>query len=249
MRSNLLNITLLGFAAVAQAAAATVFTASGQAGDITASLDAFRLSLGGGLNPNQPVNFADGRREVNWDGVPAAASTPNPFPGNFFNGSTPGRARGIVFSTPGTGLLVGDGGGPFPAFSPNKIFGTQDSFVTDVEFFSPANQTTRATTNGFGVIFLDVDEENSSSIEFFSLGGQSLGKYFAPAAGDNPFSFLGVTFGSSKVGFVKITSGSTTDAALMDDFIYGEPQAVPEPSSALLLAAGVAGFAIYRRRR
>jgi hypothetical protein len=232
---------------------ATLFTASGpDTASVLPALDAFRASLGV-LNPNQPVEFNGGRREINWDAVPPAASAPNPFPGNFFNGSTPGRARGVIFSTPGTGFVVSvpAAGDPFSFFSPQKIFESEASFVTDTVFRSPANQVTPATTAGFGVIFLDVDTSDAASLEFFDTTGALLGKYFAPpASGDNTFSFVGVSFQSPVVARVRITSGTIADAVKMDDFIYGEPAPVPEPGTAFTLSAGAALLLLigYSRR-
>src|ERR1044072_6178499 len=73
------------------------------AGDINAAIGAFRTALGT-LNPNQPGSFGSGRREINWDAVPAQFTNTDDFPADFFNQPVPGRARGAVFSTPGAGL-------------------------------------------------------------------------------------------------------------------------------------------------
>jgi hypothetical protein len=60
---------------------ASVFRA---AGDITATLNAFRDALGT-LNANTPGSQAGGRREINWDAVPAQFTNTNDFPADFFN--------------------------------------------------------------------------------------------------------------------------------------------------------------------
>ena len=84
-------------------AAPVVFEASGaSAADIQTAVDGFRTFLGD-LNPNVAGSFADGRREINWDGVPDAFAAPNNLPANFFNANSP---RGVVFFTPGTGFQV-----------------------------------------------------------------------------------------------------------------------------------------------
>ena len=84
-------------------AAGVTFSASGvDAASIQTTVDAFRTNLGN-LNPNVPGSFGSGRREINWDGVPATFSSPNAFPANFFNSNSP---RGAEFSTPGSGFEV-----------------------------------------------------------------------------------------------------------------------------------------------
>src|SRR5258707_709911 len=83
----------------------TTFVSSGTDAEVTGAVAAFRAAIGA-ANPNVPGSFLGGRREINWDGVPDAASVPNFFPGNFFNAAGAPRARGAEFSTPGDGFLV-----------------------------------------------------------------------------------------------------------------------------------------------
>src|ERR1044072_7394801 len=88
----------------------TVFETLGDSVSVAAKLAEFRAALGGALNaPNSPPADS-GRREVNWDGVPAALTAGDTlptdvdtFPATFFNGPSKRRA---LCSTPGTGLRV-----------------------------------------------------------------------------------------------------------------------------------------------
>src|SRR5262245_9296842 len=77
------------------------------AGDIGSTVADFQLALGT-LNPNAPGSQLSGRREINWDAVPAAFTNTDNFPGDFFNQPAVGRARGVVFTTPGTGFRTSD---------------------------------------------------------------------------------------------------------------------------------------------
>src|SRR2546430_5749688 len=52
----------------------TVIRAQGDSAALADTLNRFRVALGGNLNaPNSPP-ATSGRREINWDGVPAARS-------------------------------------------------------------------------------------------------------------------------------------------------------------------------------
>ncbi len=83
-------------------------------------------------------------------------------------------------------------------------------------------------------MFTDVDLANTTSIEYFSSNGGSLGKFFAPTA-NNGLSFLGVQFTDGElISKIQITTGNTVlgpndggsvDVVVMDDFIYSEPRA------------------------
>ena len=215
-------------------------------GDIAAAVDQYRGLLGG-LNPNVAGEQLGGRREINWDGVPAAVTNTDAFPANFFNVNSP---RGVVFTTDGTGFRISDNGytdvnpayaGEFNTFSPKKLFVSRGSTVTDVQFFV-AGSTTPATVTGFGSVFADVGRERSTTIEYFDVAGNRLLRVRAPRRSDaNGLSFVGAVFGSRIVARVRITSGDTPigadaiddvkgaghkhDLVVMDDFIYGEPRA------------------------
>jgi len=224
---------------------AQVFTA---AGDITPTVVAYRTALGT-LNANAPGSRGSGRREINWDAVPALFTNTNNFPADFFNQPAVGRARGAVFATPGTGFRVSDNNftdlnpdfaGQFVFFSPIRTFAAVGSSASSVDFFVPGSDTAAAST-GFGVVFSDVDRLGSATIRLFDANGKSLGRYAAPPA-PGGLSFVGVSFPTAVVARVEIQSGQgviavgssdfsdrdrepATDLVIMDDFIYGEPVA------------------------
>jgi len=113
----------------------------------------------------------------------------------------------------------------------------------------PGTTDVKAVTRGFGVVFSDVDlpdggddpnpkqggKRASTLIEFFGADGELLLSSFAPASpGDGNQSFLGIVFNDARIASVRITTGATPgvddgpkrDVVMMDDFIYGEPQAI-----------------------
>lgn len=230
-------------------AAPVVFEASGASpADIQTSVDAFRAFLG--VNNGVGGTFPDGRREINWDGVPDAFSAPNNLPANFFNANSP---RGVVFFTPGTGFQVSADSSNstntpvrfgnihpvfpqiFSTFSPERLFTALDSNIVEILFFVPGSHT-GATVDGFGSVFTDVNSDDSTKIEYFDVNGALLfSENVLPGTTNRgSLSFLGVGFNAGeRVFLVRITSGNrilktpARDVVVMDDFIYGEPQALP----------------------
>jgi hypothetical protein len=243
----------LGAGAQTATAAPVVRQAAGAtAGDIQAAVDQFGTDLGtlNGGGPPAP----SGRRQIVWDGVPAERQSPAFMPENQF------RNVGALFSTPTLGAAFQVSGAvndfanlhatyatDFEAFSAPRVFAPIGSTITDTTFVVPGS-TTAAQTNGFGVVFSDVDLAGSASLEFFDATGGSLGSFPVPPAGNSnaTFSFLGVSFNAGeRVGRVRITSGAApllataspnditqagaADLVVMDNFIFGEPQPVPPP--------------------
>jgi hypothetical protein len=223
-----------------------------------------------------PQSFADGRREINWDGVPDNLSDPNLFPGDFFNGTASPRARGIQFSTPGTGFLVSaDDSNPtntptrfgfptdFHPFSEQRLFSPVGSVTTDVNFFLPSNNTQEATVSGFGVVFEDVNLPDVTRMDFFDRGGHLLLSQSALVS-PNGLSFLGVVTTGTPFFHVRITTGDQTlisngqtgntgsDTVVMDDFIFKEQTlqgVAPEPGSLALVGCALLGAIPVLRRR
>jgi len=222
---------------------ASVTTASG---DLTQALTTFRAQLGGQANTAVGENTAGGRREINWDAVPAALTNLNNFPGDQFNRVVP---RGQVFTTEGIGFRVDSNSlaelnpayaSEFRAFSPPKIFIAVGSRVIRTDF-RVAGSTTPALTSGFGVVFSDVDVAGSTSLTFFDAQGRVLKKVNAPVRSDaDGHSFVGVTFSKPVVARVRIIAGAAgitgsnqdisaggdADLVATDDFIAGEPHPI-----------------------
>ncbi|MEL7354030.1 MAG: hypothetical protein AAF171_12435 [Cyanobacteria bacterium P01_A01_bin.116] len=252
---------------------AAVFADSGaNAVSITSTVEAFRAALGEPNNGNALGPVAAGRREINWD----AGIVPVDMPGDFFNVTVP---RGAEFSTEaGSAFKVSNPVDPddpsfpdnefnsinptypeqFITFSPERLFTPIGTNVLDVNFFVSGSDVA-ATTNGFGAVFTDVDLADSTTLEFYDVEGNLLGSSFVPAASEG-LSFYGETFDEGNLFSVRIISGNTpigpdddpdngVDVVVMDNFIYGEPQAVPEPSVVVgMMAIGAFAHQMKRRR-
>src|SRR5215831_6667951 len=192
-----------------------VFEASGATpADIQTTVDAFRNFGDFGTNNGVGGTFPNGRREINWDGVPDARSAPNLLPANFFNSNSP---RGVVFFTPGTGFevsanLVNPTNTPVRFGNINRVypalFSALDSTITENLFFIPGTAQA-ATVKGFGVVFTDVNDDHSTKIEYFDVRGNLLfSQNVLPAPHHRGgLSFLGVGFDTASVFLVRITSG------------------------------------------
>ncbi|WP_395341748.1 PEP-CTERM sorting domain-containing protein [Ningiella sp. W23] len=222
--------------------------------ELRPTVDAFRDILGP-LNANAPVNGdPNGRRQINWDAAPDAISDPNPFPGDFFNGDSAPRARGIEFretgDTTGFELSATEDSGTAPlfglptdfqAFSQERIFRQVGGDTFDVLFFDPSDQTTPALTSGLGVVFTDVELFDTAFMVFYDQFNNILAERNVAPGNDIGLSFLGLAFDAPIISRVSFTVGGGNVA--MDDFIFGEPIAiaeVPVPATVSLLLAGIA---------
>ncbi|MEQ8843507.1 MAG: GC-type dockerin domain-anchored protein [Phycisphaerales bacterium] len=248
--------TIAAFAAAAMADDPQVFSDWGAvADDIADTVDAYRDALGE-LNRPEPGSVGSGRRQIDWDAAPDGVSAPNDFPGDFFNFPAFPRARGVVFTTDGTGfqLSATDASGVgvefsnidpsyssiFSVFSPERLFTPIGDNVLDVHFRIPGEDRPAAST-GFGAVFSDVDTARQTSLTFYGLDDEVLGTYYVPSASidDESLSFLGVKYDQAIVTRVRIVSGDTAlaagvteawpanDLVVMDDFIFGEPVFLP----------------------
>jgi hypothetical protein len=226
---------------------------------IAPTRDAFRAAVGGGTVAGANGSFGGERREINWDGVPSVRADSNSLPADFFNVNSP---RGVVLSTPGTGFLVSASGGSgtsplfgfssdFQTFSAERLFTAVNSNVTDVQFFVPGTNIA-ATTTAFGAIFVDAEVAGLTKIQFFDRNNQLIYSHDALVGGNQSLSFLGAVAGAGEeISRVRITSGLNTivsngvlgnpnnDVVVMDDFLYAEPQAVPEPTGFMLASIGL----------
>lgn len=215
---------------------------------LAAWVNDYRALLGQDNGGDPGTRGRSGYRELSWDGVPAEFSAPNGYPADFFNAPLPPRARGIVLETPGTGLMVSaaveNASGVLPrfgninaayaetfkTFSAEKLFSPVGSNLVNVSFFVPGTSLP-ATVRGFGAVYTDVDTRHTA-FEYFDREGRSLGRFETPIS-DHGLSFLGVAFEEAVVARVAVRYGTSslgpgdgpgTDVAVMDNFIFGEPQ-------------------------
>ncbi len=175
-----------------------------------------------------------------------------------FNGFL--NTRGAQFTTPGTGFVQAPPTAldplSFGVFSLQRIFSPIGSNITDVSFFIPGtNGSVPATVSGFGAVFTDVNRNDSTSkttLEFFDLNNNLIFNEAVPP-GDvskQSLSFLGaIGNAGEEIYRVRITTGTTPfDLVAMDDFIYAEPQGVPESGGIVLLVLGFGSALFFHRR-
>jgi hypothetical protein len=277
-RYSPLPVTLLAVAALHAPAHAgfTTYSIGGNttAASIQPTIDLFTADIGGANNGNAAGPLAGGRREINWDGggsgVSAAAGTP-------FNGfqntrgasfTTPGTG---FLQTP-----LGDAAftalnptytTTFGVFSPQRIFTPLGSNVTDARFFLPGSGgAIPATVSAFGAVFSDVDVANLTTIQFFDEDDNPIQTFPVPpqspgsTAPNGGLSFFGaVADAGERIARVRITTGNSAlgpndqngdnnDIVVMDDFLFDEPVAIPEPATIALTALAMAALLVQRRR-
>jgi hypothetical protein len=229
--------TVGGFAQAIERSAAGPDAAS-----IQAAVDQFRGDLGA-IN-GVGGSFVTGRREINWDGVPNGASSPNSIQADFFNFNS---ARGVMFtSTAGpfvdgtialpfqisannaSGVPVRFGNinptysNEFKAFSPERLFTTTpESNVLEITFFIPGTNTP-ATVSGFGAVFTDVDT-TATRMQFYDQNGRILLVPNGPiAAFDKGLSFKGVSFtDGTRIARVVLVLGNAPLSAQNTDGVNG----------------------------
>lgn len=247
MKNNIKQITLSIFAmllTVATISAAPVVRQG--TGANTAALqgiiDQFRTDMGGSNN-GVGGSFTNGRREINWDGVPDSFSEPNNLPLDFFNVNS---ARGVIFNSvedaTGAGLnqfavsATNASGVPvrfgnintsystiFTTFSAQRLFIARNTHILEVNFTIPGTNIP-ANVSGFGVVFADVDSAtggNRSLIRVYDVNGRQLS---AASAGvlDNGLSFVGISFNAGeRIARVVIESGNAALSSTNTDGTNG----------------------------
>jgi hypothetical protein len=239
---------------------------------IQPTVDSFRAALGDPNNGNTAGPLGSGRREINWDGGGAATGVNNSTPLTAF------QNRGATITTTGTGFAQTPPGDTiltsiqasyattFSTFSAQRIFTPFGSNVTEITFSIPGSGgLTPATVTGFGAVFTDVDLPATTTIELLDLANASLGVFNVlqgtpGAAPSATLSFLGLEANAGEeIAKVRITTGNQAlgapdsngnpvDVVVMDDFIYAEPQLIPEPASSALVLLACLGIPRLRRR-
>ena len=208
----------------------------------------------GQLNGRREINW-DGGSTTNLNTAATIGSTLANFqstrgalfttPGTGFV-QAPASADPVLFPPGGLAGLFNNPtyGNIFTTFSDSRLFSAIGSNITDVTFFvpvAPGGSNERATVTGFGAVFTDVDKRGNGNagarIEYFDAGDDLLFSSVVPALpGDGSLSFLGIVFDDARIARVRVTSGNVApgpddrgrrDVVMMDDFLYGEPQPLP----------------------
>jgi hypothetical protein len=230
MKMRKLSLTLCALTLPLYASAQTVRSGSGaDAAAILPTVTQFRTDLGGANNGIGAFAGSGGRREINWDAVPAGFSAPNNLPAGFFNQNSQ-RGLQLVATAGVTGFMVsdnaagGNGAGvrfdnlndtystTFTTFTPQKLFTSLGSNVYDITFFVPLTGpalpgSTPALVRGFGSVFTDVDTLGGTTLQYFDRFDNSLGIFNVPVQ-NLGLSFLGVSFDTASIARVRVTAGT-----------------------------------------
>jgi len=228
-------------------ALATIQKITRISGVVDPKVPVFGESIGSPNNGNAVGPLATGRREVNWDGVPANFSNNRFFPADFFNVNAP---RGLVYDADDvTGLRVSSKHfaelnptyqNELIPFSEPRMFAPVGANETEIKFFIPGT-TTPAVVQSFGAIVVDVDKANLSRLQAFDKAGKMIANITVPVR-KNPdeYSLVGVKFTAPVIAKVKlllgdseprrgvndVTQGGTKDVVALDDLLYSEPQKI-----------------------
>lgn len=224
----------------------TVVSATAPNGhDLTDAFESFRGLLGGKNNGNDIGPIFDGHRQINWD----ADVVPFDMPGDFFASTV---TRGLTVVSNKHEFRVSnadhddlfnsinrDVAKDFQTFSPKRLFTVAKGDNVFAVDFSVPGKHDEATVEGFGAVFVDVDQDKTTTMTFLAESGCIIGKEDVKAFPEG-LSFLGFVSESPaypihrvvvKLGNKAIDGSSNSfrgknDIVVMDDFLYSEPQAV-----------------------
>jgi hypothetical protein len=267
--------------------------AGGGSGQPTAaaSLASFEAAIGGVKN-TAAAPQTGGFRTITWDGVKTdgtdAAAGPNStvvvpplgggsphtvgIPLDRFEGS--GVYFGAVYGVSNDGFVDVNPsvGAPnpvlFPAFSTPNTFAMFNDNGIDFKFVAPAATNTdivSASSRGFGAIFINVEQLNTTSITYFN-GNNVLFTQNAPVGGKGQPVFIGALFNNPVVTRVLLTLGtdvifkfdgtaataggtdsgtsSGTNLVVTDDWAFAEPVPTPNGLPIVTGAQGTANAAV-----
>ena len=186
------------------------------------------------------LNFGGGAvsTELIADGIPGITGEVNIYARNGFNF----QAAEFTFTSGDTALAAITGGtGENPDIGPGGAFGVRFDVDPTVESTSADGSTGRFI--GVGILGLGVGSAFSAFDPTFDAGLNAF------LLGTVEFDIVGG--GEVEFGLEASGNGVLADSALVDP-VFGGPvtliNAIPEPSSAILLALGFAGYAARRRR-
>jgi hypothetical protein len=209
-------------------------------GEVDAHIPEFAAAIGDVDNKGEPGRHASGRRQINWDGVPAQFLNTLDFPADFFKG------RGLVYGG-STGLRVSDNNfadinpsyaTEFVPFSAPKLFAPIGTNKVEVLFRIPDSDTV-AAVKSFGAVVVDVDKANTSRLQAYDHDGNLIADIPVPVrANPDEYSLVGVSFeqpiitrvvltlGEAAIGagIDDLSAGGGADVVVLDDFLYSEPQ-------------------------
>ena len=118
-------------------------------------------------------------------------------------------------------------------------------------FFVPGTDGSQpATVSAFGAVFTDVDLLRRTSIQFFDTTNNLIDNQFVSlgTVPDQSLSFLGaIGDADEQIARVRITTGNSLDLVAMDDFIFAEPQGVPESGGIVLMVLGLGSLLFFYR--
>lgn len=232
-------IALMGAVAAPVSAQVLTFGASGPSGNYAA----FLASLSGYGQTATTITFAGQSGTLNPNFYPGVTLTPTGDVNTIQNNAGPGQGN-TTGAVPGEGphapseyLLDGASSSTLTISFANQVFGA-GLFIID--YFNPSG-----SNNPLNFYAWTGQNGTGSMLAGFSSVSQNFQR--------NNMYFMGVTSAAGNIGSIVFDdfSTSTGDVTGIDDITFSSATvtATPEPASILLMATGLAGLAMARRRR